>query len=138
MKTLIILFVLVAVPASAQTVVTNPTKVEFTASADHAGTLSDGTPIVAAYQFDAVGMNSQGAIAISKSLGKPAPDTVTGCGAPAPCISVVVPELSTLTKNVTYTATVTAVGPGGSTPSVASNPFARPGPPSPVGTPVVK
>ena len=132
---LVILFAPLSV--SAQTVTLNPTKVEYTASADHAALLGT-VPVVSRYQFDAVAMNPLGAIAISRDLGKPTPDTVTGCAAPVPCISVVVAELATLTPNRTYTATVSAIGPGGTAPSGASNPFAKPGAPAPVSPPVVK
>lgn len=105
---------------AAQTVTLNPTKVTFTPSADHDAVIGTA-PAVTSYQFDAVAMNGVGAIAISRSLGKPTP--VAGS------IVVVVPELLTVTKNTVYTGTVTAIGPGGNTPSAVSNPFAVPGPP---------
>lgn len=123
-----IALVVIAQQAQAQTV--NPTKVEFTASADHAVVVG-GTPVVTGYEFNAVATNATGAIALTRSLGKPAPDA-------AGMISVVIPELATITPNTTYTATVTAVGPGGNAPSAASDPFARLGPPRGPGKPAVK
>jgi len=128
-----------AVQASAQTAALNPTKVDFQASADHNVTNAlTGQPTVVSYEFSAVAPNSLGAIAITRTLGKPAPDTVTGCAAASPCISVTIPEFATITQNVLYTATITAVGTTGSTPSPVSNPFGRVGPPAAPGKPTVK
>lgn len=96
----------------------NPTIVEFTPSPDHTATDLAGSPILTSYQFDAVAMNTLGAVALTKGLGKP---TANAQG----LIVVVVPELSTLTPNTLYTATVTAIGPAGSAVSAPSNPFGR-------------
>lgn len=114
------LFVLTAAFASAQTVV-NPTKAEFVASADHSATVN-GTAVVTSYQLDTMTGTATGALAFTVSLGKPTP----GAGN---LISVVVPQLAAL-ANGTYTATVSAVGPGGAGKSAPSNPFARIGAPA--------
>jgi hypothetical protein len=126
---------------SAQTIiiVSAPTKVEFTASVDHAKVFSDGTAVLTGYRLDIVGVNPIGPIAISKDIAKPTPDVVTGCAKPSPCISVVVPELTTnLVKGPSYQATVTAFGPGGTSVGAAFGPFALPGPPAAPGQPVVR
>lgn len=121
--------VLLAGPAAAQTV-TNPSAVDFTASADHSRVLTDGTAVLTGYQLDVMIASPTGAVAFTKGIGKPTPD---GNG----LISVPVPEFIKL-SNGSYTATVSAVGPGGSSPSPASAPFNRVGPPSAPGRPTVR
>lgn len=105
--------------------VPNPTGVDFTASADHAVLLPDGSPKVTSYEFSAMAMNSSGALMVTRTLGKPVPNTVTGCNAALPCVRVAVPELATITSGQLYTATVTAVGPGNPGVSIPSNTFMR-------------
>lgn len=136
-----VLSLVLAVPASAQTTALNPTKVDWGASPDHNATNAlTGQPLVSSYEFAAVAPNSLGAIAITRSLGKPAPDVAAGCSTPSPCLEAAVPELATITQNVLYTATIAVVGPSGtSAPTAPSNPFGRVGPPAAaVGKPTVK
>jgi hypothetical protein len=109
---------LVASAASAQIV--NPTKVNFTASPDHATV----TSYEVAYF---VGTDTATPLNLT-DLGKPAPDTVTGCTAPAPCIEA--PAIVTPLPNGIYVARVRAkqVGQAGTQYSVwsdASNTFER-------------
>ncbi len=111
-----VLLVLSACALTAQGPTINPTGIEFTASANHADVTIDGKAIVTNYEFDAVAMNSLGAIALTINLGKPTPDA-TGK------IVLPVTQLMTLTPNAVYTATVKAVGPGGQGVSAPSNPF---------------
>jgi hypothetical protein len=124
MKALIILFVLWAAMASAQTVTIDPTTIDFLPSADHYETNLDGTYVVAKYQFDAVPMNGIGTI-VSIDLQRP---SLNSAGHIVVDLSA---ALSTITPNVTYTATVSAIGQPGTTPGVSlpSNPFARAGTP---------
>ncbi len=119
MKVWLCLVLLWPVTLSAQTVI-NPTKVEFTPSADHGAMKIDGSAVVTSYEFSAVAMNSTGAIALTVDLAKPSPDPATGK------ILTTVTQLSTMTPNTLYTATILAKGPDGvSPPSVASLPFSR-------------
>lgn len=105
----------------------NPSTVAFTASADHTAI----TKYVIGY-FLPGGQDP----VTTADLGKPTPDTVAGCGAPAPCIQVTVNTMP-LSFAANYTAKVKAVaGTAESAWSEPSNPFDRvPGPPS---KPVVK
>lgn len=127
-------FVLVALPSfvHGQTVI-DPVMVEFTPSPDHSAALLDGSPIVASYELQAIAQNATGAIAITKGLGKPAPNSQG-------LIAAMVPEFATLTPGAVYTATVSAVGPGGRTASAPSGPFGRvgmaPAPRAPTGVKV--
>lgn len=120
------LLVCVGAPAAAQ-VPKNPSTAAFTASADHAS--------VTKY---IIGFFLPGATdpVSTADLGKPTPDTVSGCGAPAPCIQVTINTMP-LSFAANYAAKVKAVaGTAESLWSEASNPFDRvPGPPS---KPVVK
>lgn len=129
MKTFIMFVcaVLTAGIVSAQTV--NPRSVAFTASPDHATNIG-GVDILTSYQLDVMVSNSTGALAFTKGLGKPTPDATN-------TITVTVPEFVTQARN-TYVAIVSAVGPGGSTKSVPSDPFVSTGPPTAPGKPVVK
>ncbi len=102
--------------AAAQ-VVTDPRTVQFTASPDHYGMTPDNQPLVTGYQMAwyPVGATSPSLII---DLGKPAPDS-TGT------ITLDLGSYLTTspTSNVTYNATVIAVGPTGSSSSPLSNPF---------------
>jgi hypothetical protein len=112
---LAVMFVLAATLAQAQTV-TNPTAATFTASADHAATLTDGTQAVTSYELACMASVQNGALAFTKGLGKPTPDATNTIG------PLQVPELRTLSFG-TYVCTAAAVGPGGKGVSAPSNPF---------------
>lgn len=132
---LLVLCCFVAWPAMAQAQVTILTAntVEFTPSPDHAATRLDGSAVVTSYELNAVAVNSQGAIAITVNLGKPSP--VNGKIGP-----IAVTQLTTITPNLAYTATVTAIGPDGRGVSPSSDPFGRaiPAAPAAPGKPVVR
>lgn len=111
-------FVLVAVAASAQTVI-NPTRVEFTPSADHS-VVFEGQPIVTGYQLQFF------------ASGATDPTTTVDLGKPAPVdgkISLPV-DFAAVPIGQVYTAKVAAYGPGGAAASEPSNPFGRLGPPA--------
>lgn len=102
-------------PSTGVAQVVNPTIAEFTPSPDHSRLASDGTAWVTRYD---VGFYQQGASSAFQvaSLGKPAPAAD----------GQIRFSLSTLTlpaAGIVYEARVIAVGPGGSTPSAASNTF---------------
>lgn len=127
--TLVVVGLLFAGTAHAQTT-TNPKSIAFTASADHAKTLPDGTAAVTGYQFDTVIGNPLGALALTKSLGKPTPDATN-------TITVGITEFGGLPFGQ-YVGFVSAVGPGGTAKSAPSDPFnAVPAPGAP-GKPVAK
>lgn len=117
--------IVMASMASAQPV-PNPTRLHFTASLDHQAVTTYEVGWFLAGATDAVS---------TVDLGKPAPDTVTGCASPAPCIEAAVNVMPL--PFAEYTAKVRArAGTLASDWSVASNPFVRvPGAP---GGPVVK
>jgi hypothetical protein len=105
----------VGLPATGVAQVVNPTIAEFTPSPDHSRLASDGTAWVTRYDL---GFYQQGATSPFQvaSLGKPAPQSD----------GQIRINLSTLTlpsAGIVYEARVTAVGPGGSTPSAVSNTF---------------
>ena len=95
----------------------NPTSVEFTASADHAGILADGQPAVTRYQLE-IYIKDAPAPLTTVDLGKPTPDTVNR-------VSVIPTVLIGLPVGQTYVARVTAIGPGGEGRSEPSNDFSR-------------
>jgi hypothetical protein len=130
--------VLFASVATAQTVV-DPTKVVFTASTDHnTVNILDGTPAVTGYQLDVMsalpqtgtGPLTAGALAFTIQLGKPTPDANN-------TIVATPTQFTTMTPNIKYVATVSAVGPGGVGVSGLSNPFGRRGAPGAPGTAVI-
>src|SRR5262245_13375984 len=96
----------------------NPTRAEFSPSADHSATLPDGTPVVSSYQLD---LFLQGAAAPFQSipLGKPSPDTDGTIRIDLTSQFVGWPVPGTV-----YVADVAASGPGGSSASALSNTFA--------------
>jgi BACON domain-containing protein/all-beta uncharacterized protein len=102
--------------AYAQTVL-DPNTAEFSPSADHNAVFSDGTPVVQSYQLELylVGATSPFRVA---PLGKPAPQAD---GKIRVSLSTVLSPLPQ--AGVTYWADVTAVGPGGTSKSTASNTF---------------
>lgn len=114
----VLLFVLLSVGAAgAQTVVSNPTTLEFAASADHARVLADGRPMVDHYNFDVY------------SVGAAQPFQTSSIGKPSPAADGLIRHnfSSSVTAwpfpGGTYEARVVAVGPGGSAASTVSNPF---------------
>jgi|SRR4029077_7896516 hypothetical protein len=116
------LLLLLAVPAFAQ----NPTAVSFTPSADHA-TVVAGTAILTRYD-EVIKKQSDSSVVATKDCGKPALAATLTCALP-----------SGLPQNVSLTATIVAVGPGGSTPSVPSDPFvASVGAPAAPGKPTLQ
>lgn len=103
---LVIAFVNLARSADAQTVV-DPTTAQFNASSDQNKTFSNGTPVLDHYELELYAAGATAPFQIV-NLGKPAPDS-TG---------TIVVKFSTLLNprpapGITYTADVTAVGPGG-------------------------
>lgn len=116
-----VMFLFVPVVASAQTPVVNPCCVHFIPSPDHFTQVYDASgnlvDVVTRYDFNGTAMNSIGAIALTKDLGKPAPGTAGTIDLNLQAV------LAAMTIGATYTATVTAVGPGGAGASAPSNPF---------------
>lgn len=106
---------IVGVPAIGGAQVVNPTIAEFTPSPDHSRLASDGTAWVTRYDL---GFYQQGASSPFQvaSLGKPAP-------ASDGQIRINLSTLTLPSAGIVYEARVIAVGPGGSTPSAASNTF---------------
>lgn len=127
-RTFLTLALLALAPAAYAQAPINPTKITFTASVDHS-TVVGSTPIVDHYEFQTIAMNPAGVIAFTRVLGKPTPD---GTGS----ITATISDFATLANGV-YTGKVLAVGPGGTTPSVVSDPFGRVGPPAAAGKPTV-
>ena len=129
-KTLaVLLCLLCARAASAQTVTIQPTKAEFTASADH-NTVVTGTttPILTNYTISVQAGATQ--VLAPVSIGKPTPDGTNTISVPLSTIA----GFLVLPKNTVYTAIVGAVGPAGSVFSAASNPFVfAPAPAAPAG-----
>lgn len=114
---------LLSVVASAQTVL-NPTKVQFTPSADHDAVI-DGVAIVAGYELRHFIVGASSPVQI-ESLGKPAPvsGTIT-----APITAM------PFSTSLQYVARVAAVGPTGEGISESSNPYffvGKPGSPASV------
>ena len=117
---------LLTLSASAQVIV-NPTKVDFPASADHAVTFG-GVDVVTKYE-----------LVIARQSLPAVPVSTTDLGKPTPAAGVIsVPLPGGLPNNTVLLATVRTVGPGGSTPSVASDPFGVVGAPAAAGKPIPK
>jgi hypothetical protein len=127
-KLILAVFLLSVVSAQAQTTVINPTKVEFTPSADH-NVLIDGQAVVAKYEIRYFVQGSSTSIAVV-NLGKPTP--VSNLISTALDITVV-----PLSSTVKYVTSVAAMGPTGEGVSSLSNPFMRVGPPAIPGNPIV-
>ena len=102
--------------ASAQSIL-DATRVEFTPSTDNAAVDSSGTPLVSNYTMN-IYIAGGTAVVETVDLGKPAAD-------PDGFIRVVFMSLLTvpLTPGVSYEATVSSVGPGGSSASARTNTF---------------
>lgn len=110
---------LFAVSAAAQTPVVNPNLVEFSPSPDHSLTAIDqsGQTVNIVTNYVLVVFNPSGVQIASLDLLKPTP------GANG-LISVLINTfVQSLAPNVTYTAKVNTVGPGGTAASLISNPF---------------
>jgi predicted phage tail protein len=90
-------------------------RVEFSPSPDHAAVDNAGTPLVTKYEFAV----TNGTTVVRQDLGKPT------C---APLCTVDINATIVPLPAGTYTATVTAIGPGGSNTSAASAPFTLAGP----------
>jgi hypothetical protein len=101
---------------SAQTVV-DPRTVEFNPSPDHNATTSTGAPLVTSYSLSLY-QQGAGTPFATVSLGKPAPAADGKIRVDFIALLSSVPA-----PNVTYEARVSAVGPGGATPSSVSNGF---------------
>lgn len=111
-----------ALPTAAQTVVVNPTTVEFTASADHNALGLDGVALISRYDMR-IYIESGMTLVTTIALGKPTPL--------AGQISVTnAAWFSPLQPNTRMVAKVVAVGPTGEAASTASNPFGVAGPPA--------
>jgi len=110
--------------AQPATYVVNPSRVQFTASADHAVMLPDGTPMVSRYELR---VYAQGATepVTTTDLGKPA----TVAGDITTDITSVLGSLP-LSATVQYVARVVAVGQTGVGVSDPSNPFGHVGSPA--------
>lgn len=110
------LFVVCTVPVFAQIPpITNPSGVEFTASADHNVT-ENGTPLVTRYVLEVYPVGNPNPAA-TRDLGKPSP--VNGVITFTTLLSVIRPSL----PSGQYLIRVAAEGPGGRNVSVASDPF---------------
>ena len=114
--------------AQAQTITLAPTTLQFTPSADHSAVISVSgvpttVPVVSSYTVTVF----QGtAVVLTRDLGKPAPNAA----GLIVILNSAIGGFGGLPKNIGYTATVTAVGAGGATESMPSNPFAFPGAPA--------
>ena len=124
---------LIAAPARAQT------GIRFAPSPDHTAIADNGDAIVSGYTYT-IRQLPANAILVSKPLGKPAPVAPPGGG--LPLIDVAIPDFATLSHQGSYTIAVKAVGPGGESSELTSDPFvgppkATPAPASP-GKPAVR
>lgn len=109
----------------------NPTTVQFTASADHNATLSDGTALLTRYELRFYASPNGTTPIATHDLGKPTP--VSGV------ITVVnAAWFTALTANAENLAKVAAIGPGGEGLSGPSGPFVELGPPATAGAVVIK
>ena len=126
---LLLLSVLLSAAASTawaqpSTYVVNPSRVQFTASADHAVMLPDGTPMVSRYELRIYAQNAT------------EPVTTTDLGKPAPVAGDITTDITSvlgslpLSATVQYVARVVAVGQTGVGVSDPSNPFGRVGSPA--------
>jgi hypothetical protein len=130
-----LLFVLLALVvfapvASAQTVIVNPTGVEFTPSADHAILGLDGTPKVVSYELRLY--LETGTVPVKAvNLGKPVPV--------ANLISITnVAMFAGIANDVKHIARVVALGSSGEGVSLPTGPFGNAAPPAAPLAPTVK
>ena len=129
MRTLLLSVALFTLPAvaAAQAPVVNPTTVEFPASSSHAETIpGTSTPAVTNYTL-VLTRQADGSVVSETTIGKPAP--VAG---------KIAVNLPVLPNNTLLQIAAKAVGPGGSSVGVPSDPFVAVGPPVAPGKPVVK
>jgi hypothetical protein len=112
----LLLVALSPVVVRAQSVV-DPTRAEFTPSADHSGTLPDGSPTVDHYELELYLIGAAAPFQVA-ALGKPAPE---------PDGTIRVNFAGVLSSypaaGIVYEAAVTAVGPSGVGRSTLSNTF---------------
>ncbi len=123
---IVVMFLGVAVGAASTVTVT------FIASPDHNATvLVNGSPVpvLTSYRVD---IYSGTTVTTTKDCAKPTPATVGGVANVVTCTGVSVPS------NVSLTAKVVAIGPGGESTSVASDPFASVAAPAAPGKPTVQ
>ncbi len=113
---IVVLFLAVTVWAA------GPTTVTFAPSADH-NTVVGGVAVLTSYRVDVFG----GATTLSRDCGKPTLAATLTCQLPA-----------NLPNNVSLTAKVVAVGPGGESAGPASDPFANVAAPAAPGKPTVQ
>jgi hypothetical protein len=127
LTTVMILLITLAVPTptAAQTVI-DATTAEFQASADHSATSSDGAPIVSSYLLQIFPTGSS-TPSYSIDIGKPTPD-----GAGVIRFAFLSRLTTPLVPGTIYEARVSAVGPGGSSASLVSNPFTSSAPCAPL------
>jgi hypothetical protein len=111
-------------PAAAQTVI-DATTAEFQASADHSAS-SEGTPLVSSYLLQIFPTGST-TPSHSIDIGKPNPD-----GAGLIRFEFLSRLTTPLVPGTIYEARVSAVGPGGTSASLVSNPFTTSAPCAPV------
>lgn len=104
-------------PAARAQSILDARRVEFTPSADHAVVDASGAAVVESYKLDVL-ISGAAVLVQSVYIGKPSPD-------PDGMIRLDFVSLlaSPLTAGVSYEAVVSAVGPGGTSPSLASNTF---------------
>jgi len=126
---LFLLLCAVATSAAAQSVIVNPTTIQFAPSADHAVVLPDGQPMVASYEAR-YALEGSATVVCAVSLGKPTPvSSLISMPLPLSCVPV--------SQSARYVVRVAAVGPTGSSASGPSGPFASVGSPSAPGVPVL-
>ena len=115
--------------AAAQSVLVNPTTIQFAPSADHAVVLPDGQPMVTGYEAR-YALEGSATVICATSLGKPTPvSSLISMPLPLSCVPV--------SQSARYVVRVAAVGPTGSGLSGPSGPFAFVGSPSAPGVPVL-
>ncbi|RPJ84265.1 MAG: hypothetical protein EHM13_05175, partial [Acidobacteria bacterium] len=115
LPSLVLLLLVLPKPVWAQT--TNPTKVEFTASADHSALLGDGRPVVEKYVLNVYQVGAQAPFH-TIDLGKPTPD---GANTIVSDFSATLPGWPL--PGGTYESRVAALGPTGQSLSDVSNTF---------------
>ena len=120
----LIIALLLGVAVGAASTVT----VTFIASPDH-NAVVNGTTVLTSYRVD---VYSGTTVTATKDCAKPTPATVGGVANVVTCPGVSVPS------NVSLTAKVVAIGPGGESTSVASDPFASVAAPAAPGKPTVQ
>ena len=131
MRTLRALVVVLLWPVAALAQVAptpNPTAGEFNVSMNHNWVHTDGVPIVDHYEVEVV-VVSNGALFLTIGIGKPP-------AADGARVTVALPQLANLPRDIIHQGIVVSVGPGGTGRSAPSNPFVvpsaapAPGPPN--------